>query len=259
MQQEIIDIEKTEVETVQEETNALKPMKEETGITADYLKQLDFVANNIDRFVTAQDKIWRAILKIAKEGDWVIFGDDRKESVCLSGPGAERIASRIGVSFNNWQEKKDKGSDEKGDWYRYWFECDASFGGRTVRAIGRASSRDKFFGRANGQWKELSDIPEDNIRMAAFRGAMKEGVRILFGLRNIPKEEFLKAGIPLINTSGHKFQNKNTSAPENKEGEKPSATLECSSCAAVISQKVHDFSKEKHGKALCMKCQEKVK
>jgi hypothetical protein len=35
--------------------------------------------------------------------------------------------------------------------------------------------------------------------------------------------------------------------------------LECQGCAAVITQKVHDFSKSKHGKPLCMECQGKEK
>lgn len=271
---EVIESEFEDVEPIPQATNSIVVREEQTGITPAYLQQLDFVANNIDKFMVAQEKIWHAVLKIAKEGDWVIFGSGDTESVCLTGAGAERIASRIGISFNNWREKKEEKSDEKGTYYRYWFECDASFGGRTVRAMGRASSRDLLFGKKDGKLKELSEIPEDNIRMAAFRGAMKEGVKILLGLRKIPKREFDLAKIPLKSTSRYDFK---SNAPA-QQAAKPETTpasaqqpspqtqnaptqypegSECHGCGAIVNGKVLDFSKSKYGKPLCMDCQKK--
>ena len=76
------------------------------------------------------------------------------------------------IQLINWQEKKEEGEDKNGKWYRYWFDVDASFGGRIVKAMGRAGSRDKFFGKVRGELRELSDIDESNIRMAAFHNAM---------------------------------------------------------------------------------------
>jgi len=270
--QEIIEVEEVEHEALPDPSLDENAKKEETGITAGYLQQLDYVASNIDKHINAHEKIWLAILKIAKEGDWVIFGDGQKQTVCLSGPGAERIAKTVGVSFINWKEKKEIIKDAKGDGYRYWFTCTARFGGRSVLAMGRASSRDKFFGKVKGELRPLEDIAEDNIRMAAFRGAMKEGVRILFGLRNIPKIEFDRAKIPLINTTGYTFQKPADAkaatspapaaapagqAPEQMSPSEAEANGLVCGCGEVVSEKVRDFSKKKFGKTVCFECQKK--
>lgn len=201
--EKVEQIPETEVLETTPETNgqAITPV-EQTGISVDYLKHLDYVANHIEKFVEAKQKIWQAILKLSKDGDWVVFeakdGEGNvKASVCLTGAGADRIASSLGISFTNWKSYRENGEDEKGMFYRWWFEADASFGGRTIRVMGRAGSRDKFFGMAYGKLREISDIDESNIKMAAFHNCMKEGVKVLLGLRNIPKEEFKKAGISL--------------------------------------------------------------
>ncbi|HDQ88664.1 MAG TPA: hypothetical protein ENN92_00755 [candidate division WWE3 bacterium] len=241
-----MEILETQPEINGEENKAM----EEVGISDKYLAHLDFVANNIDRFVTAKQKIWQAILKLAKPGDWVVFESEDKNSptgkrstVCLSGAGADRIASSIGISFANWKDRKELGKDEKGEWYRFWFEVDASFGGRTVRAMGRAGSRDKFFGIAHGQVKELSDIDESNIRMAAFHNAMKEGVKILLGVRNIPVEEFEKAGIQLAYARRYEFKEPTTNG------------LACSVCQRSITPAEANFSLKKYKTKLCRECQ----
>lgn len=158
----------------------------------DNLKHLETVADGIERFVEAQIKIQRVILKLAKPGDWVIFG----ESACLSGPGTERIAAALGMSFFDFLMKKEEGNDNKyGKFYVWTTTCKAKFGGREIEAIGQCGSRNKFFGYKDKEWRPIEDIDEQNIKMASRRNAMKEGVRLLLGLRNIPIEELTKAGI----------------------------------------------------------------
>ena len=44
--------------------------------------------------------------------------------------------------------------------------------------LGRAGSRDKFFGYAHGAYKDLGDVKESDIRMAARRGVIKEGIKM---------------------------------------------------------------------------------
>lgn len=250
--QEETDIFETQPETNGEGRQTIK--KEEIGISDQYLAHLDFVAQNIDRFVVAKQKIWRAILRLAKVGDWVVFESadpnsptNKRSSVCLSGAGADRIASSIGISFTNWQERKEQGQDEKGAWYRYWYEADASFGGRTIRAMGRAGSRDKFFGVAHGQLKELSEIDESNIRVAAYHNCMKEGVKILLGLRNIPKEEFEKAGIQLAYARRYEFKQKSSTNGVSK--------IPCLICKKSITQAEYNYSIKNYGNPLCKICQ----
>jgi hypothetical protein len=205
MEDKVIPEEKEIIETQPNAQSITEKPAEIEEIPDKYLSHLELISKNIDRFIRAKEKIWQAVLKLAKPGDWVVFesedrnAPDRKRStVCLTGAGADRIAVALGISFTNWSEKKEEGEDEKGRWYRYWFETDASLGTRTIRAIGRASSRDKFFGYAHGELKEISEIDESNVRMAAYHNAMKEGVKLLLGLRNIPIEEFQKANITLV-------------------------------------------------------------
>ena len=230
---------------------------EETGISDKYLAHLDFVAKNIDRFVSAKQKIWQAILRLAKDGDWVVFESEdknsptgKRSSVCLSGPGADRIASSIGINFSKPEEKKDLGEDEKGKWYRYWFTGEASFGGRSITVMGRASSRDKFFGIAYGQLKELSDIDESNIRMAAYHNYLKEGVKILLGLRNIPLDEFTKVGIKLSYARRYEFKKPNGQATTSPEPEE----LYCK-CGNPITKAEAIYSQKNFGEPLCRTCQ----
>lgn len=260
-----VETEDTEILESQPDTNGEENKAiEKTGISDTYLAHLDFVAKNIDRFVIAKQKIWQAILRLAKEGDWVVFESEdknsptgKRSSVCLSGAGADRVASSIGISFTNWKEKREEGEDEKGKWYRYWFEVDTSFGGRTIKVMGRSSSRDKFFGMAYGQLKELSDIDESNIRMAAFHNAMKEGVKILLGLRNIPLEEFEKAGIKMVYARKYEFKSKPQAAkPPNGQSANHSEPEELyCQCGSPITQAEAAFSQKNYGKQLCRTCQ----
>lgn len=141
------------------------------------------LADRLDNIGKAKDKIRRFVLGRAYPGDWIRFGDKCE----LGGPGAERVASDLGVSFRNWRDWKDSGGDENGKWYTWWYETDAECQGRVLQKVqGRASSRDKFFGYENGAWKLLADCREADIRTAARRCAMKEGTKLMFGLRAIP-------------------------------------------------------------------------
>ena len=152
------------------------------------------VAEKMDALGTALDKIRSFAMKRAMPGDWVRFkGKDDDGSINLTGPGAERIAAAVGVSFIEWKSWKDEGRDDKGAWYRWYFQTTALAMGRRLEAIiGHAGTRDQFFGSAYGKLKDLSDISEADIRTAARRNAMKEGVRILLGLRRLPLETALK-------------------------------------------------------------------
>lgn len=223
------------------------------------LRRAEWLAENIDRFLAAREKIWHGILKMAKPEDWVVFESKTKEgkvrsSVCLTGAGAERIASLPpGIQFVNWKEPvKEMGEDEKGPWYRYWYECDAIYGGRIIKSIGRASSRDKFFSMAYGRMRELSEIDEGNIKVAAYHNCMKEGVKILFGLRNIPKEEFEKAGINLVYARKAEFPSKEEAQAKKAPAKKP----RCQNCGKEITQDEVAASKRYcGGHLLCGRCQ----
>lgn len=167
-----------------------------------------WLSENIDKLVEAHNKINNAILRLAKPGDWATFSSesDAMGTAELGFAGAFRISKTIGISFVNPTVIKVTGEDANGKWFRFESEVTCIFKGNSVRAWGRAGSRDKFFGFANDKWKPVEDINEGNIKMAAVRGAMKEGVKVLLGLHHFPMDDLKKAGIIVSTTRGHSFK-----------------------------------------------------
>ena len=155
-------------------------------------------AQAVDRMIAVSKKLpemARAIeairlygLKATLPGDFARFGD----KVELTGPGSERVLSAVGmagvnVSFTEWSYFKDTGTDKNGDYYYWWYSAKVEIGCLRLGLIqGRAGSRDLFFGKERGAWKDLGDVREADIRMAARRGVFKEALKVAFGLRGIP-------------------------------------------------------------------------
>lgn len=189
------------------ESGQLVPMT-----TDDQLIALEGMAKNAERMIAAKQKIWTACLKITKPGDWTVFGSGDKKKAELGHAGAFRYASFLGISFSNWTAEKVTGSDERGAWYRWDFECDSIFSGRTLRVYGRAGSRDKFFGKQDGAFKELHDVNEGDIKMAARRNAMKEGVKCLMGIHHMDPAELESAGVKMGGAGGYDFKSKEEKA-----------------------------------------------
>jgi len=204
----------TEAEVIEE--NEVETFPEATGVVGGALGIEDqlALAENIGKLVDAQNKIRMTLLRLAQSGDWVIFGDGEKAKAELNFAGAMRIGSTLGCSFTNWSAQKETGADEKGSWYRWDYECDAVFRGRSIRVYGRAASRDKFFGKAHGEYKALADVDEGNIRQAARRGAMKEGVKVLFGMHHMDPKELEKVGIKMDSATGVSFKSAETKSEE---------------------------------------------
>jgi hypothetical protein len=173
------------------------------------LEQIDAtiaLANRLDELEKAKNRIRKFIFGRALPGDWVRFKGPTGEAVLsMSGAGAERAASDLGVNFRDWESEKETGHDEHGDWLTWWYRCKAVIGGLERNVMGRASSRDKFFGFAESQWKPLQDVSEPNIRMAAYRNCQKEGVRQLFGLRAISETAAAELGLNLGVVRGWEF------------------------------------------------------
>lgn len=174
------------------------------------VSDLLFFAENVNAIIDAQNKIRMAILRLTQPADWTLFGEKAE----IGFAPANRIGSTLGVSYVNWSAEKITGTDEKGSWYRWEYQCDAVHGKRTIRVYGRAGSRDKFFGKAHGELRELHEIDEGNIKMAAMRAAKKEGVKDLFGLHHMDPEELKKYGISLSKAGGHNFKGADEKAAE---------------------------------------------
>ena len=170
------------------------------------------LAQHTEELGKAIDKLRRFVLGRALQGDWVRFASEGKPGFLeLSGAGSFRIASVLGISWTNWKSWKEQGTDSKGEWITHWYQCDVSFGGRKIEGVqGRAGSRDKFFGyTSESGWKELPDVRETDIQVAARRNAMKEGVKLMLGLLHIPEEAAASLGLPSHVIRGHTFGGKN--------------------------------------------------
>jgi hypothetical protein len=203
-----------EIEAIERE---IEPLPDSSGLittTKSSAEDIFWLADNIEKIIQSQNKIRLAILKLAQPGDWVVFGDDAAKKAEIGFAGANRIGATLGISFKNWNAEKIKESDEKGEYYRWEFTCDAIFRNTEIRVYGRASSRDKFFGKAHGAWKPLHDIKEDDIKCAAMRAAKKEGVRDLLGLHHLDPDFLTKNGVILSSAGGHSFKGQDAAAAE---------------------------------------------
>ena len=151
-----------------------------------------------DKIGKALDNVRAFFFKRAFSGDFVSHNG---KTVNVSGPGSERILSSLGLmgvswSLTGWDKHKDEGDDANGKWYTHWYSADGKIGNMNVgRLEGRAGSRDKLFGFKGGKWKDLSDVKEPDIQMAARRCVYKELVRIGLGLRNIPIADAVAMGL----------------------------------------------------------------
>lgn len=159
------------------------------ALNQDKFAALIALADKIEGAVAAQNKIRLAVLKVAMPGDFVQFGKADKAKVELGGPGAERVGALIGLSITNIHDEKNSWEDKHGLAYTWRYIGDVHVGGRTIEKVeGRASSRDRFFGFEHGAYKELSDVKESDIRTAARRCLLKEGVKLMLGLRGLPAD-----------------------------------------------------------------------
>ena len=151
-----------------------------------------------EKIEKALDKVRGFFMRRAFSGDFVSHNG---KTVNVSGPGAERILSSLGLmgvgwSLTDWSKHKDEGSDKNGDWYVHWYDAEAKIGNMNLGRIeGRAGSRDKLFGYKNHAWKDLADVKEPDIQMAARRCVYKELVKVGLGMRNIPIADAIKMGL----------------------------------------------------------------
>jgi hypothetical protein len=118
--------------------------------------------------------------------DWKIFGTGDDAKACLSSAGAERVARQFGIKIFEVTHKKEEFTDGLGAGYRYVFEGKATMADRVIYAQGIYSTRDKFLGFKDSEFKALENINENDIRDAAFHIFSGNAIKALLGLRGIP-------------------------------------------------------------------------
>lgn len=201
------------VETIDEEMEVIEGQALAVSDIAntDGMDAIIAVGAKMEAFTKAMDTILNAVIKRSYPGDWVCHAKqgDKPENhkANIGSAAAERFAVFLGIQEKNWTAGE-KTKSEDGKHFTWTFVADFGFGKRWIHSIGRASSQDKFFGYANGQWKALEDVKEDDMRMAAFRNCRKEGVRGLLGLRSIPISKLKELGYNIENVLYVNFETK---------------------------------------------------
>jgi len=111
---------------------------------------------------------------------------------------ANRIMSDFGVHMKDIKWRKEVDKDKIGEKITFWYEGFVTGGNiRNLWVQARASSRDKFFGKAKGEIKPIEEIDLPSLQQSAYHCLLKEGVKLVFGLKGIPAEELEKVGVKL--------------------------------------------------------------
>ncbi len=131
------------------------------------------------------------LLSFTKEKDWVNIDGHP----FLQESGAQAIAIPMGVNVVDVQSEKRWEEDKLGRYYIWTYRAKAYSLkiGREIQVEGICSSRDRFFGKVGGEYRELEDIDEAQIQRKAFTSLYRNAVTRLLGLRNIQWEELSQA------------------------------------------------------------------
>jgi len=110
--------------------------------------------------------------------------------MCLGSAGAERVGRLFGYRILDVTDKKEDFTDSIGKGYRYIYSGKIAMDNRVVFAIGQFSTRDKFLGFKDNEWRPVEEINENNIRQAAYHIFIGNSIKALLGLRGIPDREW---------------------------------------------------------------------
>jgi len=115
---------------------------------------------------------------------------------------------------------KDTYSDDEGQYYVY--EAFARYrppGGQWFEGSGMFSSRDKFFGRKSGEFKEVSAVDERSVRQAAQTECFKKCIFSALGYGDASEAEMVRCGVDTSGSKGHTFRKGNQGGNTDSEDE----------------------------------------
>jgi hypothetical protein len=149
---------------------------------------IQLATNRIEKMVRLKE----LSLKVTNSSDWVDFSG----KPYLNAGGSEKVGRLFGVKIRRTAYKKERGTDELGDYYFYVYTGVASLPGEIdeIEVVGTCSSRDKFFAYSNGAYRPLSEVDETNIMKSAYTNMVQNGVTRLLGMRNLTWEELKHVG-----------------------------------------------------------------
>lgn len=165
-------------------------------LTDEGIKQFEAQVEFYRRFITA-------CYKLTQPNHWVNHGTATEPKYSLQGPGAEALATPLGIYEDPPIVREVKRHDANGEFYA--FEVEGIMHSRTLKRygwfVGECTSRDQFFTAKKGYEPE---VDKHLIRNSALTNWRVNGICRLAGMRN-PDPETLKAAgldtskIPAIN------------------------------------------------------------
>jgi hypothetical protein len=218
--------------------NPTEDYPEETQIvpfTGDQMDVVVEVSKHLAEYERAIDTIMNFIVRRTYAGDWVSHDKEstpiEDRTVNMIGAAAERIARDLGIQESNRTPCIKIMNEKFPGHYSYQCEGDFTFRGRTVHAVGVASTRNPFYSRAYGADKKPQDIREEYVQRESWRDCTKQGIKMLFGLRRIPILKLQEMGYNLAKVKYVNF----------KEGEKSvSATNKNATAAPAATEKLEE-------------------
>lgn len=176
------------------------------------------LAAEANALVDIKKAVMQAVIKATNEQDWV----DQDGKPYLMASGAEKIAPFFNAGIKDMTFTKDFGKDEKGEWYRYIYNATAFVKNKGVivhemPVIGTCSSRDKFFGKKDGEYKSLTEIDISNIQKKARTNCYVNGISRILGLRNLTWAELEAAGLRRGKTPAVNYGNTGSQTQETKD------------------------------------------
>lgn len=174
------------------------------------------VSKKLEDYEKALNMILNFIVKRCYPGDFVSHSkmsvplDER--TVSINGAAAERIARDLGIQESNRTKPEKIFDKEKPGHYQFRCEGDFTFRGRTVHAIGISSTLNPFYGKKYGENVNPNDIREDHVMRDCLHDCVKQGVKGLFGLRNIPISKLRELGFDIAKVKFVNFKESEKSA-----------------------------------------------
>lgn len=201
--------------------------------TMDHMDAVILAASKLEEYGKARNAIMNFIIKQSYPGDWISHSlesvNKLDRNANLGASGCERIANLLGIKELNWKKPVKEWTDNRLH-FTYVTEADFEFAGRRIHVIHRVGTRDTFW-TTEYEWKNeggknfkvkkvkpMADVREDYIEKASFRGARKEGIRTLMGLRNVPLRKLAELGFDIEQVHYASF--KSDKKIENKESGK---------------------------------------
>ena len=181
-----------------------------TPFEGDFMEVTVRVAEELAKYEKAIDTILNFIIRRTYPGDWVSHDKDstplEERTANMIGAAAERIARDLGIQESD-RTQPERIMDETRQGH-YYYECRGkfSFRGRTVEAIGRASTANPFhLAKADGN---VAKIRDEYLIQEAWRDCTKQGIKGLFGLRKIPITKLASLGYDISKIKYVTFKSK---------------------------------------------------